>query len=521
MSESTVAIVGSGIAGTTIAYLLSQKGYDIDIFEKGPEYPYPHLPQFREQILNLYDNPAYRLPNDLQNLILSGNYPGNPDEERYLGEGGSATHWAAIAIRIPPHDFKTRSLYGYGEDWPLTYDDLEPYYSDAEHLLGVSGTDADNPFAPRRSRPYPLPPFALSYDDRILAARLRNHNLALHTTPQARTRLAYDERPGCQNFGTCDVCPIGVRYSPTHHLRRAMQTGHCRLHLNTSVRRIVVDRSGRATALVYQPNDSTKEQEHPAKVIIVAAGTIESARLLLLSSSDRHSDGPKLGGHVGQHLTFHHEWWARLRYKDNFLPGNHGPQTGQSHQFLDPSGRGKHGGIMLVFTSKYGIFPMQLWGDATGPEIIDRMKEIRHWRTLYLHAESLHSARKFVALSDKRDRFGDPFAHVHYESSDFDHETYRFARQIFDKVVAATDADHAELGGVDDGYQSAFHHMGTCRMGVDVRDSVVDQFGRIHGSPNLFVIGASNFTSPGTVNPTLTIAALAIRAAGYLRDRVL
>ncbi len=160
-------------------------------------------------------------------------------------------------------------------------------------------------------------------------------------------------------------------------------------------------------------------------------------------------------------------------------------------------------------------------GDKSGPEIVERMKEIRHWRTLYLHGESLQSTRKFVALSEKRDRFGDPFAHVHYESSDFDHETYRFARQIFDKVVAATGAADAELGGADDGYLSAFHHMGTCRMGVDVRDSVVDRFGRVHGSPNLFVIGGSNFTSPATVNPTLTIVALAIRATGYLLDQVL
>ena len=523
MSQSTVAIVGSGIAGVTIAYLLANKGYDVEIFEKGPDYPYPHLPQFRERVLYQYANPIYQLPKDLQDLVLSGNYPGNPDEERYLGLGGSATHWGAIALRIPPQDFKTRSLYGYGQDWPLSYDDLEPYYCDAEELLGVSGTNADNPFAPHRSRPYPLPPFALSYDDRVLAERLRAHGIVLHTTAQARTRLPYDKRPGCMNFGTCLVCPIGVRYSPTHHLVRAVDTGRCKVRVNTSVRRIVVDKSGRARALVYQPNGAATEQEHEAKVIIVAAGAIESARLLLLSSSDRHADGLRHGEHVGQHLVFHHEWRAQLRYKDNFFAENVGFETGQSHQFLDPPGRGRHGGIKVGFSSKYGylyLSPLPFDRYVT-LETVEQMKTVRRWRQLNLQGETLDSPKKFVALSEKRDRFGDPFPHVHYESSDFDHETYRLAQQIFDKVVAATRPEQADLAGVDDGYYSAFHHMGTCRMGFDVRDSVVNRFGGFHGSPNLFVVGSGNFTSSTTVNPTLTIAALAIRAAHYIVDQVL
>lgn len=521
MSESTVAIVGSGIAGTTIAYLLSQRGHDVDIFEKGPDYPYPHLAQFREQILFRYNNPAYRLRDDLQNLTISGDYPSDIDGwERAMLVGGTATHWGAVTIRMAPPDFKTQSRYGYGKDWPLTYDDLEPYYCDAEHLLGISGTDADNPFAPRRSRPYPLPLFALSYDDRILAEKLRTHGILLHTTPQARTRLSYDNRPGCMNFGTCAVCPIGVRYSPNHHLARAVETGRCRVHVNTSVRRVVVDGAGRAKALIYQPNDAPMEREHRAKVIIVAAGAIESARLLLLSSSDRHPDGVKHGEHVGKHLVFHHVWRGRLRYKENFSPGNIGAQTGQSHQFLDPSGRGKYGGIKLDFSSGDTFIPTQSLEERKGSEIVELLRQMRHWRILDLQAESVPSAEKFVALSERRDRFGDPFAHVHYTSSDFDYETYRFARQIFDKFAAATNATEAEFSSVHS-YSSAAHHMGTCRMGVGVQDSVLDAFGKVHDSPNLFVVGGSNFAGSSAVQPTLTIVALAIRTANYIIDQVL
>jgi choline dehydrogenase-like flavoprotein len=516
MSESSIAIVGSGIVGTTMAYLLTRKGYDVEIFEKGPEYPYPHYPQFRERMLYMYDNPVYQAGPDVQNLTRSGTYPKNPDFERHMMVGGTATLWGAVTLRMTPHDFNTRSRYGYGLDWPLTYDELEPYYSEAEYFLGVSGSNTDNPLAPARSRPYPLPPFELSYDDRLLADRLRTHDLYLHTIPQARTRLPYEQRPGCMNFGTCSFCPIGVRYSPNYHLAQALASGRCRLHANTSVRRIIFDRSGRARALVYQPNGAAVESEHAAKIIIIAAGAIESARLLLLSSRDRHPDGLPARDHVGQHLTFHHLWGGRLHYREALLPGNVGAHTAQCSQFLDPPGRGRHGAVKVEFSSdsEDTVVPDSL-DERTGAEVLQGLREMRHWRYLFLHSESAPSPKKYVTLSEKRDRFGDPFGHLHYESSDFDHETYRFARQIYDRFVSASGSDDAHINGVD-AYTSSGHHMGTCRMGLDARDSVVDGSGRVHGTPNLFVIGAGNFASSIPVNPTLTIVALAIRTARHI-----
>jgi glucose dehydrogenase len=526
MTESTVAIVGSGIVGTTMAYHLAHKGFDVEIFEKGPEYPYPHGRQFREKILYLYDNPSYSLPKDLQNLTLSGDYRPDLNSERVMVVGGSATVWQAITLRMLPQDFKTRTLYGYGEDWPLAYDDLEPYYGKAETLLGVSGTDADNPFAPRRSSPYPLPQFDLSYDDAIFAERLRQHGIVLHTTPQARTRTAYEERPGCMNFGTCRVCPIGARYSPNYHLQRAIETGRCKVHTNTSVRRLVVDRAGQARALVYQANDDATEREHGAKVIIVAAGTLESARLLFLSASERHPDGlGNDGGHVGQHLTLHHLWSGQLHYKNDLQPGRFGGWTGQSHQFLDPPNRGKHGGVVIEFSSQllsnYVLFSADIpeqW--RTGSEVVEFLNAQRHWRVMVVKAESTPGPQKYVTRSTQRDRFGDPYVHVHYETTALDYETYRFGRELFDRFMAATGADEGKFASTEY-FTSGHHHMGTCRMGHGVGDSVVDQFGKVHGTHNLFVVGGSNFVSSSSVNPTLTMVALAIRTTEYIVDQLL
>ncbi len=521
MTESTVAIVGSGIAATTVAWLLTRRGVDVQIFEKGPAYPYPYRSQFEERVLYRYENPAYRLPEDLKDLTQSGTYAYPLNDERRMVTGGSETAWAAITLRMLPRDFRTRSLYGHGADWPLTYDDLEPFYCDAETLLGVSGTDADNPFAPRRSRPYPLAPFPLSYDDQLLAERLRRHGLVLHTTPQARTRVAYGTRPGCMNIGSCEVCPIGARYSPAVHLAEALSTGRCRIMPLTSVRRVILDRSGRAAALLYQRNDATSPEEHHANVIVIAAGAIESARLLLLSAQGRQPGQWDVAEQIGRHLMFHHLWWGRLRYRDRLFPGRVGPLTGQSHQFLDPPGRGRHGGIKVEFSSNITASPVVQWDTIrSGTEILQAEQSVPRERILYLHAESEPSADKHVRLSDKQDRFGDPYAHVHYELTPFDHNTYTFGSTLFEKFAAATEAEAADLEGPDS-YFSGNHHMGTCRMCTSARDSVVDGFGRVHGTPNLFVAGSSTFAGTAAVNPTLTIVALAVRTARYLLERVI
>jgi len=522
MSESTVAIVGSGVAGSILAYLLTDFGVDVDVFEKGPDYPYPHELQCAEQVLYLHDNPAYRLGPDLKGHTHSGPYRWNIEKERIMTIGGSCTRWEGLTVRMTPRDFRRRSLYAYGDDWPITYEDLEPYYCRAEALLGVSGTDDDNPFAPPRSQPYPLGPFELSYDDRILGERLKEHGIVLHTTPQARTSAAYEDRPACINIATCTFCPIGARYSPNYHLGKAVEAGLCKVRSNTSVRRILTDASGRARALIYQQNDEKTEQEHAAKVIVVAGGAIESARLLLLSKDGRHPDGiGNRGGHVGRHLLFHHVWRGGMYYEEALYPGRFGGWTGQSLQFRDPPEPGRHAGTKVEFASFLGIpygspQPNKYRTFETGSDVLEHLQRMVHRRDIGLHAESVPSPQNGVTLSNKKDRLGDPYAHVHYESSPLDYETYRFARGIFDRFAAATKAKDTFFSDPD-GFDSGGHHMGTCRMGMDARDSVVTSFGQVHDVPGLFVAGSSTFVgTSGAANPTLTVAALAVRTAEYL-----
>ncbi|MBI5709154.1 MAG: GMC family oxidoreductase [Candidatus Eisenbacteria bacterium] len=522
MSESTVAIVGSGIAGTAIAHALTLRGHDVVVFEKGPDFPYPAEKQFRESVLYDHSDPAGAIADDLGHMT-----EGNDGEKKLLPErvmvvGGCATQWAGIALRMAPRDFRTRTLYRLDEDWPLSYEELEPWYGHAESLLGVSGTDDDNPFAPPRSRPFPLPPFELSWDDRVLAARLKSHGIHIHTTPQARTRLDYDGRPGCANIGTCYMCPIGARYMPNHHLRLAAATGRCTVRSDVSVRRIVMDASGRARALVIRAHGTSADREHAARVIVVAAGSFETPRLLLLSHDARHPDGlGNQGGHVGRHLVFHHLWSGHMHYREDLFAGRAGFWTGQSHQFCDPPTRARHGGIKVEFSTAFAPqHEKRAASMSSAAAALAAFEPARRCRRVTMHTESDTSPRKVVRLSEARDRFGDPCAHVEYRLSEYDRQTFRFGRELFERVAAASGASEREFCDIRD-FDTYNHYMGTCRMGAGPADSVVDPHGRVHGCPNLYLAGLSIFVGGGgPLNPTLTAVALALRTAEKIAEEL-
>ncbi len=470
-AESDVAIVGSGIVATAIAHTLVQKGHRVAMFEKGKDYPYPYMEQFQEEGLNLYYRGTHELAPDLRKLTTAGSYRRDLNRERHMVVGGQATRWSGISLRKQQSEFRTRTQFGYGSDWPISYKDLEPYYCQAEAFLGVSGTDEDNPFAPPRSKPLPLPPFPLTYADQLMAERMKAKGIHLHSTPQARARKPYDGRPACVNFGQCATCPIGARYSPQHHLKLAMDTGLVKLFTETSVRRVIVDKQGRAQALLVRQNGAPTDQEFPAKVIIIAAGAIESSRLLLLSGKDH--PGPGLGndaGAVGKNFSLHHVWNGELHFKERVFHGRSGPLTAQSFQFLEPAPRGQHGGLKLgigigqfarmhgpwekgthMTAEKKGSEHVDTKRFKTGAQVLDGMKLMPNCWTLRLAGEASESPQKNISLSKEKDRFGDEVAHVTYEPSAFDHATFEYAKDVFRRCVEATGASDSQAlrrGGV-------------------------------------------------------------------------
>lgn len=491
-----VAVIGSGIVGTAVAMALAGRGHDVEVFEKGAS------------------EADATLPEDLCDLTMSGGHGRSLRGDLTMRLGGMATRWRGIALRWRPIDFRTRTAWGYGTDWPIGYSDIEPWYGQAERLLGVAGTDQDNPFAPWRSTPYPLAPFPLTRDDQLLAERLTGDGIVLSTTPQAIARDAYDGRPACDNRGpTCNGCPTGARYSPVGHLARTQATGRCRLHIRTAVRRILLDARGRARALLCRGLDEREDREVLADAVVCAAGTLESSRLLLLSRDARRPDGiGNASGHLGRHLTLRHLWKGRLHYDEDLFPGALGPMTGQSHQFLDPAPGGRRGGVKVEFTSHLETGGAQ-W--RTAADVVAAIRTGVRSRPIGLHAETVPGPGKWLALSRRTDRFGDPFAHVHYHMDEADVTTHAYGHSLTERFARSTRAADWTYGELD-GATSVGHHLGTCRMAREPGDGVVDEWCRVHGTTNVFVLGGGVFVGPGPLNPTLTMVALALRTASAI-----
>jgi glucose dehydrogenase len=522
-----VAIVGSGIVGTALACRLAEAGHQVDVFESGPDLPDPHTPQYEEEVLYHSTVPpspeADRLPPDEGPTEVSqaGDYAGDIGRERVMCVGGQATRWFGISPRFVPESFHPKTRHGYGADWPVTYDELEPYYGAAERHLAVSGSATDNPFAGPRSTGFPLPPFEPGHKDHELARRLKAQGIVTHTTPQARTRLAHDGRPACENFGVCTTCPTGARYSPNHHLRRAAATRRLTLHTGAHVRRIVME-GKRATGLFYHQDHAEVGTEHAADVVIVAAGGLESARLLLLSEAGGpHSDGIGNGsGLVGRNLTFHHVWWGHMEFAEQMMAGRAGPPTLLSHQFANPPGQRDFGGVGVELFDNYlrgHLTEIEGTRWADGESVLAALAAVTHCRSITFHGEVAPGPGKYAQLGGARDRFGDPSLHVQYTLDEFDYETHAFAQSVGAQVAGALGADTWNIDPIKR-FWSAYHHLGTCRMGETARDSVVDSFGAVHETAGLYVCGGSTFVTATSYQPTLTMVALALRTAARIHE---
>jgi choline dehydrogenase-like flavoprotein len=221
---------------------------------------------------------------------------------------------------------------------------------------------------------------------------------------------------------------------------------------------------------------------------------------------------------------FSHIWSARLLSKKPIYGFRAGPKTAQTQQFIDPDGRKLHGGLKVDFSTMPGDFagrggdggwasgPLPLANPWTRGKDVERvLASMTRSRRVSFHTETIPTDNKWLRLSErKRDRFGDPVAAVHYESCEFDQRAKAFVDDVFNRIAAGTDAAEASCAPR---WATGHHHIGGCRMGHNESESVVDSAGQVHGVPNLFLAGASIFPSCASVNPTLTIVALALRTA--------
>lgn len=514
--EVEVCVIGAGIAGAIVADELGRRGVRVLLLDAGPRHdPGQRYAAMQQSLAGVspWQGPAAR---DV--YTNAGAYPYPLNQYRVKAVGGTTLHWTALTPRFHETDFAMRKRYGIADDWPISYAELEPYYGRAEVALGVSGAD-DNPFASFRSTPYPLSPFPFSYGDRFVTRAIDRLRITVHHPPFARGTVPYEGRSACQAFATCashHVCPIAAQYTAETHVRRAEETGRVQVLPETTVLRLNADR-GRRIDSATVTDAAGKQREIGAKVFVLAAHAVESARLLLLSESSRFPQGlANSSGMVGRHFMEHPGVAGRGWMSESAFPHRIGFHTAETHQFAVSEKRGDEGVFKISFLNDAGPLPAEIaassgnWGTA----LLDEMRlQFGRYVGMRVDLEQLPDPTCTVTLDPEvKDSFGQPAPRLTYSVDAYTGEARKRAvrqmQQIFD-AMGASDA----IFSLDGEYTLCGHQIGTCRMGDDDQRSVVDRNLRAHDVENLYLVGSSVFVTSTPYNPTLTIAALALRAA--------
>jgi glucose dehydrogenase len=519
VTDADICLVGAGAAGAIMALELGRAGLKVAVLESGPRHDFARRWDYVRAYLRRENPWRSRLP-ALDHHTVGGRLPYGLDGRRVRGVGGSTLHWEGYALRFHASDFKLRSLYGVADDWPIGYDDLEPYYARAEAALGVAGT-ADEPERSPRSAPFPLPAFPFSDSDARFQKACAGLGIAMHCLPQARNSIAYGGRAPCQACGTCHVCPTGAKASTDlTHIPAAEATGNVRLVTEATVLRLEVGTSGEVTAAVYAHADRV-EHRVTAHVFVLAAGGVENARLLLLSRSRRFANGlANDSGLVGKRFMAQPSIDAIGRTPDNVHPYRIGFSTAMSRHFAVTPERAARAGFLLEFLNSAGPKPDQiaLSSGLTGEELGRHVrKEFGRRLGIRVYCEHLPDPANTISLDPRiKDYFGNPVPRVAYRIGRHELEALDVGRRATRRILEAAGASQIGFTLLS----PAAHQIGTHRMGDNPRTSVVDPTLRAHDVNNLYLVGSGAFVTSSPSPPTLTIAALALRASEHIATRL-
>ena len=527
--SAEVVVVGSGVAGGIVAHELAKAGVSVLLLEAGPRIE-------RGQIVENFRNspskndfmapypaarhaphPQYAPPNHY--LVEKGSHPYGAQYIRAVG--GTTWHWAAATWRLLPNDFKLRSLYGVGRDWPYEYAMLEPYYQRAEEALGVSGP-ADVDLGSPRSRPYPMPALALSWMDRRFTEVLNANGFRVVPEPVARNSRPYDDRPTCCGNNNCmPICPIAAQYAGEVHALKAEKAGAI-LRPNAVVYRIEADSSGRIAAVHYKDptGASTRATAH---WFVLAANGIEIPKLMRMSTSAGFPHGiGNRSGLVGRNLMDHPGTGVTFFANEELWPGRGPMEMTSVVNFRDGAFRADYAAKKLHLSN--GSTVREVASDLVGrgvmgPEL-DRQIRFRAARKLAInsfHEQLPDPANQVLPSREYRDAIGIPYPEIRYSIDDYVRRSAAHTREAYAAIAGL-------FGGTEVTFNDVFapnnHIMGTTIMGTDPKDSVVDADCRTHDHPNLFIASSAVMPTAASVNCTLTIAALAYRLADTLRQRV-
>jgi choline dehydrogenase-like flavoprotein len=526
-------IVGSGAAGGVIARELARAGLSVVVLEQGKRFlpadfehdelkywfiggiatdPVRNPQTFRRSAAEQAQRPLVRTP-----LWYA------------RGVGGTTLHYTANYWRFREIDFRERSVLGEISgtgfaDWPITYDELEPYYTKVDWEIGVSGQAGANPFDAPRSKPYPMPPMRVKSSGVLFERGAKKLGWHPVPAPLAINSTLYNGRPACVNCGFCHgfACEVMAKASTlTTVIPQAEETGNCEVRPESYVSRLETNKRGRVTGAAYFDAQG-KEHFQRARAVVVAANGGETPRLLLNSANPRFPQGlANSSGLVGKYLMFNYTARAVGVFEHELNEYKSVQVTRILHDFYDSDPkRGFYGGGGL--DARIGPQPT-IWalrtatdGPGWGQGFKQHLREFTRSMQVACHTTSLAVETNNITLDPTlKDAWGVPAIRVTYRDHPDDLATARFLQERGAEILDAAGAQRVVKGPVAES-SLGFHLLGTCRMGNEPARSVVDKFHRSHDVPNLFVCDGSSLVTSGRGQPTMTIQALAFRAGEHI-----
>ena len=537
LSKVNVVIVGAGAGGGVVAKELAQAGLSVVVLERGE---WPHYDGNNDDEMNSQRTPCHGNPfgpDDARHpRVVAGDNGSSrivrPSEGGYntvAGCVGSGTvSYGAMAWRFMPQDFRLVSTYGEVKDstladWPISYDELEPFYEKAEYEIGVAGDYTNNPNSGPRAKPFPMPAFPMNKKGLLIEETAKRMGLHPFPVPMLRNSVPYNGRPACIHMRSCVgfACPVNAK-AGSHNtvLPVALATGNCEVRTGCVAAEIVVDDHGRARAVRYFDANG-RAQEQPVDLVVVSASATETARLLLNSKSKLFPNGAGNNNDwVGRNLQGHlYVGASGLMDQETYEEAGPGCTVGISD--YNHGNPGLMGGGLLA--NEFIDLPYHFCHDHPpgsarwGKEHKDfHRRAYKHLVRLIGPVQEIPNFAARVSVDPVvKDAWGIPVCRLSGTRHPQDLVTGEFMAGKAEAILKEMGATGIWRNGPGRslGLSGGQHQAGTCRMGHDPKTSVTNSYGQVHEIDNLFVADGSLHVTNGGFNPVLTIMALAYRVS--------
>src|ERR1700719_36229 len=511
-----VVIVGAGASGSVYAAVLAKAGKKVVVMDNGPDWQTSDL--ISSDIWGRRVKPA-GAP-----FILEGKNTVSMAYQGGWGVGGAALHYFANFPRLLPNDFRIKSEHNRAHDWPISYDDVAPFYDKVAQEIGVSGDAKAEELWPPKGQAYPMPPMKTFRNGQVWLKGFEANGIRLAPAAVGMNSTEFKGRPACIYDGWCHVgCPIGALANPlVTYLGDARKAG-AEVRAHATVTRVLTSADGKKVTGVEYYDAKKEKQVQEASVVVLAAWAAQNPRIMLNSAGGKHANGlANASGLLGKYLTAHFASGTSALFDEDIQPYM-GTIAAQyfSYDLYDKNAhkdKGAFGSTFMVagsaqrYSALGGVANARV--DLFGAELAAFMKRAaKGYTRLGAFAEEMPSIDNRIELASDKDEFGMPLGKITHSFND---DAVALFNANFDKGLEIDKATGAKEVWSNKGAMPTIHLMGGTIMGHNANDSVTDSFGATHEIPNLWIAGPGIFPTSGAPNPTYTIFALSLRGAENL-----